>query len=43
MNKLSFFKSNPTISFENPILNPMNWQFKIQILFKSKILSVMFC
>jgi len=43
MNGFRFYKSkpNPTISFRNP--NLINWQFQIEILFKSKILSIVFC
>ena len=41
MNGFRFFKSksNPTISFQNP--NSTNWRF--QILFKCKSISVVFC
>jgi len=45
MNGFRFFKSkpNPTISFQNPIQIRQTDSFKIKILFKSKILSIVFC
>jgi len=45
MNGFRFFKSKPkpTISFQNPIQIRWTDSFKIQILFKSKILSIVSC
>jgi len=45
MNRFRFFKSNAnlTISFQNLIQIWKNDNFKIQILFKFKILSIAFC
>jgi len=44
MNAFKFFKSksNPTVSFQNPIQMQLSESFKISIPFKSKILIV-FC